>query len=331
MLSIYVKLKLLRRPEKPCYAASMPPRPTFAIVGAGRVGTALARELFGAGFTAREIISPAKRSSQNYARRLAASVHARSATIAGAQFDADLIWICVPDRNIALVARRMASRGPSARLQPSRKKWQGKIVVHSSGSLTSDELDLLRQCGSAVASVHPLMTFVPDSLPSLRGVPFGIEGDPVALRAARKLLQRLGARIFRVAKENKAVYHAWGTLLSPLFLSFLVATENVACQAGLSARDARTNMLPILQQTLENYVALGPAEAFSGPIARGDLETVSRHLQALRTIPRARDVYVALARSAVRHLPVRNRLKLTRLFEEMAAVTDRKIERIPVA
>jgi predicted short-subunit dehydrogenase-like oxidoreductase (DUF2520 family) len=294
---------------------SMPPKPTFAIVGAGRVGTALALELLRAGYTAREIIFHGKGAGRDRARRLAALAQARPTAMAGARFDADLIWICVPDRKIASVAARMASRSLSAGAESS-PGWRGKIVLHSSGVLTSDELGELRKCGSSVASVHPLMTFVPNSLPSLRHVPFGIEGDPKARRAAAKILKRLGARSFRIGKENKSAYHAWATLLSPLFLSFLVGAENAASGAGLSARQARTNMLPILQQTLMNWVKLGPAQAFSGPIARGDVETVRRHLQVLRTMPRARDLYVTLARSAIRHLPVRNRRQLTGLLEE---------------
>jgi predicted short-subunit dehydrogenase-like oxidoreductase (DUF2520 family) len=292
-------------------------KPKIAIVGAGRLGSALARELFCARYPASEIIGREKSSAQRQTRAVAASVSASASTIKGARFDADVIWICVPDRKIAQVAREMASRVPSAiQKKAGKRPWRGKVVMHSSGALTSDELDILRAHGADVGSVHPLMTFVPDSTPTLKGVPFGIEGDERAVSTAKRILKRLGAQAFMVRKENKAAYHAWATLLSPLFLAFLASTEGVAERAGLLAREARTRMLPILRQSLANYVALGPRDASSGPVVRGDAETVKKHLQALQTMPRARDVYIALAKVAVLHSPARNRRELTKLLSK---------------
>jgi len=73
-------------------------------------------------------------------------------------------------------------------------------------------------------------------------------------------------------------------------------------------------MLPILQQTLSNYERMGAARSFSGPIARGDVETVRKHLQALQKVPAARRAYAALARSALLDLPVKNRTQLEKLL-----------------
>jgi predicted short-subunit dehydrogenase-like oxidoreductase (DUF2520 family) len=315
--SIYVNRRIVRTPESPVMLPGVPTKPKIAIVGAGRLGSALARELFRARYTASEIIGRKRSSAQSQTRALAASVSAQTSTIKGARFDADVIWICVPDGKIAQVAREMASRTPSAvREESARKPWRGKVVIHSSGALTSDELHMLRARGADVASVHPLMTFVPDSVPCLKGVPFGIEGDGRAVGTVKRILQRLGAQAFLVRKDNKAAYHAWATLLSPLFLAFLTSTEMVAQRAGLLSREARTRMLPIMRQSLANYVALGPADAFSGPVVRGDAETVRKHLRILRTLPRARDVYVALAKVAVLHSPARHRGELTKLLSE---------------
>jgi len=75
-------------------------------------------------------------------------------------------------------------------------------------------------------------------------------------------------------------------------------------------------MLPILQQTLRNYAALGPSSAFSGPLVRGDAETIASHLNALRANREARAVYVALARSALKHLPVKNRERIAKLLRQ---------------
>jgi predicted short-subunit dehydrogenase-like oxidoreductase (DUF2520 family) len=281
----------------------------IAIIGPGRLGTALARELSCAGYSVTELISKDNAASLKRARKLGESVSARVVTVEKATYDAKLLWLCVPDREIAPVGRELAARLTS-------KQWKGKIVFHSGGALTSDALDYLRKEGAAVASVHPLMTFVGRSTPPLRGVPFGVEGDVAALRLARRIVKALGGEAFAVRKEDKVAYHAWATFCSPLLIATLVTAERVGRIAGLPPVIARRKMLPIVNQTLANYAALGPAAAFSGPIVRGDAEIVSKHLQVLRKVPEARAVYLALAKSAMRTLPVRNRAKLGKtLFE----------------
>jgi predicted short-subunit dehydrogenase-like oxidoreductase (DUF2520 family) len=88
----------------------------------------------------------------------------------------------------------------------------------------------------------------------------------------------------------------------------------VARAAGLSSAEARRKMMPILRQTLANYAKLGPAEAFSGPIVRGDAQVVRKHLSELKKIPGAGEVYAALARAALRYLPAGNRTELEKML-----------------
>src|SRR5581483_10197448 len=211
---------------------------------------------------------------------------------------------CVPDREIASAAQRLASD----------HAWKGKLAFHSSGALSSGELNVLRRRGAAVASVHPLMTFVSGSIPLLKGVPFAMEGDAKAVAAAQRIIRDLGGEAFRISKRNKAAYHAWGAFASPLLVALLATAEQVASAAGVPPPDARKRMLPILRQTVENYAKLGPAGAFSGPIVRGDAEIVRKHLEVLKKMPEARQVYAALARVALRHLPARNRKELGKVL-----------------
>ncbi len=284
---------------------AMAAKPRIAIVGPGRLGRALALELHRAGYAISEIVSRDRAGSSQKARPLARKVGAQASTGASAHLDADLVWFCVPDREIASVASELASV----------VDWKRKAAFHSSGALASDELNMLRRRGAAVASVHPLMTFVSDSIPSLKAVPFALEGDAMAVRAARQIVRGLGGQAVTIRKQHKAAYHAWGAFLSPLLVATLVTAEQVARAAGLSVVDARKRMLPIVRQTITNYEALGPAGAFSGPIVRGDAEIVRKHLQVLRKDPEARDVYLALARAALRYLPARNRTKLSNALE----------------
>lgn len=282
----------------------MAAKPRVTIVGAGNLGTALALSLQRAGYTIDAVIEQARGESLRKARRLATQVGARALTDPSGS-RAELIWFCVPDAAIAGAARAMSGT----------VEWKGRVAVHSSGALTSDELDAVRRRGASVASVHPLMTFVRGSRPSLAGVPFALEGDAAAVRVARRVVEDLGGHAYRIRKKDKAAYHAWGTFASPLFTALLATTERVAVLAGVNRKAAKRRMIPILLQTLANYVALDAAGAFSGPIVRGDVDTVKRHLRVLRGTPAARGVYAALARAALQYLPAKNQNALRRLLD----------------
>jgi predicted short-subunit dehydrogenase-like oxidoreductase (DUF2520 family) len=284
-------------------------KPQVAIVGAGNLATALALSLRGAGYSVEKIISGPRAASLQRAGRLAREVGASVLNLAAAktkstEISAQVIWFCVPDAAIAGAARTLSNA----------IEWTGKTALHSSGALTSDELAVLCQKGASVASVHPLMTFVHGSRPPLARVPFAVEGDTKAVRSARRIVRDLGGEPFNIRKQRKEVYHAWGMFASPLLTSLLAASERVALASGIPPKASRRLMLPILRQTLANYEALGAPAAFSGPLVRGDVATVQKHLEALKNIPAAREIYVALARNAIRDLPVKNRAAMKKIL-----------------
>lgn len=271
-----------------------------SIVGPGRLGTALALSLSKAGYVVRDLVVREGRGVSRQATKLARQVKARAFALGEAQLESDLVWITVPDDAIASVAASLAAS----------QAWRGKRVFHSSGALTSDVLGLLREKGAKVASVHPGMTFVSRSVPRMKGVPFGVEGDPAAVRLAKKVISDLGGNVFPIAKNDKVLYHAFGSFASPMLIALMAALENVGKAAGIKQRDLRTMAAPLLRQTLNNYLVHGANEAFSGPMVRGDVATIRRHLEGLRKVPQARDAYVTLAKIALRELPVGNREEL---------------------
>ena len=289
----------------------MAAKPRVAIVGAGNFGSALAVALRQGGYAIEAVIARTRGESAQgeqgeslkRARKLAAQVGARAA-LDLSEARAELMWFCVPDAEIARAAKSLAKK----------IEWKGRVALHSSGALTSDELAILRRKGAAVGSVHPLMTFVRAARPSLAGVSFAVEGDPAAVRVARRVIRDVGGSAYSIRKKDKAAYHAWGTFASPLFTALLATTEQVAGLAGVNRKAAKQRMIPILLQTLANYAAFGAAGGFSGPIVRGDVETVKRHLRVLRGTPAA-EVYAALARSALQYLPVKNKKSLKRILD----------------
>lgn len=286
----------------------MAARPRVAIVGAGNLGTALALALQRGGHKIDGVIARSRGDSLRKAQRLARDVGARAFTKVStglATLRANIIWFCVPDAEIARAGRSLAGK----------IEWKGRVVLHSSGALSSDELSILHGRGASVASVHPLMTFVRGSRPSFAGVSFAVEGDARAVSVARRVVMDLGGHSYSIRKKDKAAYHAWGTFASPLFTALLATTERVAALAGVNRKAAKRRMMPILLQTLANYAAFGAARGFSGPIVRGDVDTVKRHLRVLRGIPAAREVYSALVRSAVRYLPAKNKKALRQILD----------------
>ena len=287
----------------------MADKPRIAIVGAGNLGSALAVSLRQADYKIDAVLARSGGGSSRRARALARKVGAKVLVDSLGSLRADVIWFCVPDGEIARAAGEFMAR---AKWSPA--EWKRKVALHSSGVLLSDELSALRRRGALAASMHPLMTFVRGSRPGLRGVPFAIEGDVGAVRVARGIVRELGGDAYVIRKTDKAAYHAWGTFASPLLTALLATTERVAGLAGVKGKSARKRMMPILLQTLENYANRRPEDAFSGPIIRGDVDTVRRHLRVLRELPAAREVYVALARAAVQYLPAKNRIALRRVL-----------------
>ncbi len=278
-------------------------KPSISLVGPGSLATALAIWLHAAGYRLDEVM--ARRSSLARARNLARRVGAQAVRLEEASLAADVVWICVPDDAIAACARALARR----------VSWKGKIAFHSSGALGSDQLDVLRKCGAAAASVHPMMTFVRGAQPPApRGIPFAAEGDPGAIRLARRVVRDLDAEFLIINRKQKPLYHALGAFASPLIVAELALAERIARAAGISPAAARRTIAPILRRTVENYVAGGAPAAFSGPILRGDRGTIRKHLRALRAVPGAQEAYLALARAAVREFPVRNRRGLERIL-----------------
>ena len=273
---------------------------SVAIVGAGNLGRVLALALDAAGCRVKEIGTRKGTAAKSLARRVSAEVVELGPK---AEFYASVTWICVPDVAIPAVAKALAR---------SRTEWRGKVVLHTSGASTSKELGALKRKGAAVGSAHPMNSFVPTTKADLRGVPFAVEGDARAVRAAMQMAKALGADAFRIAPKSKVLYHAMGAFASPLLVSTLYAGERVGQAAGV--REPKKVMARILRETVENFLRAGSAAAFSGPIRRGDVKTVQKHLKELRRVRGTAAIYKVLAIQAVIGLPGRQKEAVMRLL-----------------
>jgi predicted short-subunit dehydrogenase-like oxidoreductase (DUF2520 family) len=289
----------------PDWRLNISPKKTIAIVGPGNVGRVLALALHDAGFRVTEIITRDDAASLRSARALAKRVGAKASRVVDAKLDASVIWICVPDAAIASVASELAKRPVG---------WKKKTVFHASGALTSAELTALKKKGATVGSLHPMNTFIAATQPRLAGTPFGVEGDAVAVRAGLEIARKINGRaeVFTLKPDAKVLYHAVGSFSSPLLISLLNVAERIAVKAGIDKPQAL--MRKIVLQSVENFLRGGSEASFSGPIRRGDVETMRKHLSALKRVRGAEKIYRALAESAMDNLPNRNEKEMRRLL-----------------
>jgi predicted short-subunit dehydrogenase-like oxidoreductase (DUF2520 family) len=235
--------------------------PPLAVVGAGRVGRALTRAATDAG--------------------LRVSLSGRRDALAAAE-DAEVALLCVPDSSIEEACETISAAVPPLR-----------YVGHTSGSTGLDALNASARQGARAFSIHPLQT-VPDAGASLAGAPCAVSGPDAASRdLASALASRLGMRPFPMPEENRAAYHAAASIAS----NYLVALEELAAELleRAGADDARALLAPLVLRTAANWAERGGG-ALTGPIARGDEETVELHVEAIAEIaPDLLDTYQALA------------------------------------
>lgn len=277
---------------------------SVSVVGLGNWGRSLVSALRAAGMPVREIVVRSEAAALRERRKLRWQGGPRIVTLAGAELDADFIWLCVPDAAIARAARQLARRGKGRRA--------GQIVLHSSGALSRAILAPIAGQGAATASAHPLMSFPGRDPVSIEGVGFAVEAEPADRRRIAALVRRIGGRPFSIEGGGKALYHAAGTLASPLLVAHVAAAEEAAALAGVAPRRARQLIGAIARASLENALRRGAARSFSGPFARGDMGTVLLHLRALRAHPLLDGIYRGSARYALETLPTHRRRALLR-------------------
>ncbi|WP_198671610.1 Rossmann-like and DUF2520 domain-containing protein [Desertihabitans aurantiacus] len=197
-------------------------------------------------------------------RALAAALTATGADVEGplgrgAVPTADVVLLCVPDAAIAEVAAELPVRS-------------GRLVGHVSGASTLAPL-----APHEAFSVHPLMT-VPTGGATFTGATAAVAGTtPRALTLATTLAETVGMLPVTVADEDRAAYHASASVASNFLLTLLDGAEQLAATAGVP----RERLAPLVRATVENWERTGSAEALTGPVARGDIQTVARQRAAL--------------------------------------------------
>jgi predicted short-subunit dehydrogenase-like oxidoreductase (DUF2520 family) len=264
---------------------------SLAIVGAGRVGRALGRMLRELGWTIGVVVTRSEPTAKSAVRFIGAGKP--QAGLSRRILSSSVILIATPDAEIAGVAAELARIGA--------EELQGRVVLHTSGSVDADVLHPVREFGASVGSMHPLQTFTSVMVPPLEGRLFAIEGDAMAVRTARRIARELGGAPTAIEARKKPLYHAAGTLAAGHALVVLESAVQLLMSLGIKRSEAVRALLPMTRQVLQNYERLGPGAAWTGPLARGDYEVVAKHLNVLQDYsPEYKEAYEALNHLAER-------------------------------
>jgi predicted short-subunit dehydrogenase-like oxidoreductase (DUF2520 family) len=253
-------------------------QPNVVIVGAGRMGQGLALALGEAG----RQVALVSRSSHAVIPPLQLHSGPREAALR----DASVVVLAVPDGAITSLAAELAAEGG---ITPHH------VVLHLSGLRDREALSPLAPSGAALGSLHPLQTVSDPATAAARFA--GVEGDDRALSAAEALARSLGMVPVRIPPGAKPAYHAGAAFAANYTTALVAVAERLALAAGITPDVARRLYLPLIRGAAANLEA-GPAAALTGPVRRGDVETVAAHLAALG--PEDRKLYLLLGREALR-------------------------------
>jgi predicted short-subunit dehydrogenase-like oxidoreductase (DUF2520 family) len=259
---------------------------TVSIVGAGRVGRTLGRRLRELGWRIEAVVARADEHARAAVQWIGAG--RPFGRIAREVFSARVILVTTPDSAIADAAENLA--------RVARKSLKGTTVLHTSGALDSGVLEPLERLHAATGSLHPMQTFTGKTLPKLKGVAFAIEGVPGARRVAARIGRELGGVPVVIRAQDKAAYHAAGTMAAGHALALMEAATEMLVRSGFAHKRAIEALLPLTRQMLDNFETGGPRAAWTGPVAREDYEVLAKHAKALRQFPSEfREAYAALA------------------------------------
>lgn len=245
-----------------------------SVIGAGKVGRTIARALKNARYQIGAVV-----------RRKLADANSAVAFIGAGLPETDPLnaidtsfvhFITTNDDAISSIVQVIDSKGPTS--------LKGHYFYHTSGSLNSTVLDPLKKKEAEIGSIHPLQVFADPAkaLETLPGIYYAIEGTDRAMELAVQLVDRLQGKLLLIPTGRKVLYHAAGVFAANYLTVLVELAMSVMEEIGESPEDAYQALLPLIVGALENIEEFGTDGALTGPISRGDTETVKKHVDALR-------------------------------------------------
>jgi len=241
----------------------------IGFIGAGKVGTALAVQLSAKGYP---VVAVASRTMQS-AQKLADAVTTCRAyeNVQQISDNTDLIFITTPDDAIETVTAKI--------------KWHnGNLVVHCSGAGSLDILEPAKKTGAQVGAIHPLQSFanVEQAIKNIPGSTFAIEGDGPIVDLLKELALALDGKAIELGAGNKVLYHAAAVMACNYFVTLMKLSTDIWQGFGVDSNETIEALSPLLQGTVNNLINVGLPNALTGPIARGDVGTIEKHIEAFK-------------------------------------------------
>jgi len=244
---------------------------TVSVIGAGKVGTAMAVVLSSRGYDVAKVCD----TSGERRERAAKLVDARATDdCVDAARDVEIVLLTTPDGAIEGVCRRIADSGVEI---------AGKTFIHMSGAVPLSALDSARERGARAICVHPLQTFadLEGAIRTLPGSTFAVTCSADVEPWAQMLVEGMEGRMLLVKDSDKTLYHAAAVIACNLFTIVEYAAYETCLGLGFPGQDAAKAFMPLVGATADNIARLGPVESLTGPLARGDISTLEANLAAL--------------------------------------------------
>jgi predicted short-subunit dehydrogenase-like oxidoreductase (DUF2520 family) len=245
-------------------------KPSFAIVGCGKVGTALGIFLTRAGYIPAGFASRSLSSAKHLAD-IVFSDHISNIPWHVTR-SADVVFITTPDSAIEETCSTISQNAGFA---------DHAVVLHCSGALASSVLSSAKTCNAWTGSMHPLQSFASADYRNnpFKGVIVSIEGDGPAVKIAKTIASDLDGTAVTLLTEAKTLYHASAVAASNYLVTLIDFAVQLIQEAGIDRKDAFNLLKPLIEGTLSNIEKVGAREALTGPIARGDVKTVKKHME----------------------------------------------------
>lgn len=258
---------------------------SISIVGTGRVGKCLAVSLMEADYSIHSLFNR----TVSVARNLESSSGRPVIKALPESRDdlAPITFICVPDDSISHVAEKLSGLS---------NDWSGYSFVHCSGALSAEVLNVLAIRGAEIASFHPIQTFPTEPNPEIfKDIWISLQGNEDLLQFLERLAKSLGAETVRVTVAEKQRLH-----IAAVFACNYMVTMAGAAEALLPEGNKNMKLLaPLMRQTLDQILSKGPDQALTGPLRRGDLQTLRNHLESLNELPDLHELYTSLGKYTV--------------------------------
>jgi predicted short-subunit dehydrogenase-like oxidoreductase (DUF2520 family) len=288
-------------------------RPTIGFIGAGVTGTALACQLWQQGYRIVAVNSRSLSSSQRLAARVK---HCRVCSSAQEVADrSQAVFITTPDDIISDIAESITWR-------------TGQIVIHCSGVHSTEILDPAHKYGAYVCCLHPLQTFasIEEAINNISGSTFALEGDGSALDIARDMAKAMNGNVIFLKASDKVLYHAAAVTLSNYLVTLMKTAADLWQSFGIPQEEAVKALLPLLKGTVNNIESVGIPGCLTGPIARGDVETIRKHVAAMENAhSESLNVYRVLGLNTLPIALAKGRINLE-TAEEIRAILEKRDE-----